>query len=263
MNSQEVDIITVTYGNMFPVIKRAIDSLYKFTKQPFHVIIVNNGSTDETITFSEKYPNCKIINTGENLGMVKGFNIGLRASTASFIARMDHDVEFIMPWKERFLKLFEKRKDIGIIGPRIIFSDNRIYSAFVRFYIHYPKLSFNNILIFPKFLRQYISIGSHMGEEDSDTRFRVVRRAGHVTGSFFLMKREVFEKVGFADEEYPAKNGIFEDLDYTIRIAKAGYKIFYDGMVKIIHYSGPTLGKKIKDLEFQQNRTRLRNKWGL
>lgn len=264
MNNQ-LDIITVTYGNMFPVIKRTVESLYKFTEQPFHLIIVNNGSTDDTTTLSEKYVNCKVINIGENLGMVKGFNIGLRASTAPFIVRMDHDVEFLMPWKKRFLKLLETRKKTGMVGPRVIFPNGKICSALCKFYIPHFPFSFNNPLIVPKFLRHFISHKTHMKEEDDDARFKFVRKVSHVTGSFFLMKREVFEKVGFADEKYPAKNGVYEDLDYTLRITKAGYKILYDGTVKIVHYAGGELFKKREgaEIEIQQNLQRLKDKWGL
>ena len=44
------------------------------------------------------------------------------------------------------------------------------------------------------------------------------------------MKRSAFEKAGFPDESYPDMNGVYEDLDYTLRFVKSGFKIFYEAV---------------------------------
>ncbi len=260
-----VDIITVTYGNMFPVLKRTVDSLYRYTAQPFRLIIVNNGSTDETLTAFNELPGCTLINLKENAGMVKAFNIGLKASTAPYIARMDHDVEFVMPWEDELLGLLERDNEAGAVGPRIITPDGRIYAALFSFFVKVPgiplKLRVESPFAFPLALRRFVHFTQHSLEADDDLKFGVVKPVYHVTGTFFVMKRAAFEKVGAADESYPDKNGAYEDLDYTLRMATSGLKVMYDGRVKLVHHcSRPD--NSVRETAPALNREKFKNKWG-
>lgn len=267
MVNQTIDIVTVTYGNMFSVVRRTVDSLYKFTEQPFRLIIVNNGSTDETATFFSQLRSCTLINLGENTGMVNAFDAGIKKSSGPFVAIMDHDIEFTMPWKEEFLKLFDKNRDVGVIGPRIVMPDNRIYSALFSFYFQIPrtqiKFAISNPIILPRFLRRFVHFSFHHGEQDNDSQFAVVKKVPHVTGCFLVARKETFQKTGgFVDKSYLDRNGAYVDLDFTLRVLKSGYKILYDGKTKIIHHCNrpPQI---VRDSNSQQNYKRLKKKWGI
>lgn len=265
MNKQKIDFVTVTYGNMFSDVKRTVESLYKFTPPPFNLYIINNGSTDETLTYFDKFPNCKVINRKGNTGMVEGFNVGVKLSDSPYIVRMDHDIELIMPWREKFLSWFEKDKRIGMVGPRVLTADGRIYSACFHFYFrHFRAIKISNILGVPKRLRHFFYWSENHFAQD-DEKYSVAKEVPHITGTFEIIKREAFEKVGLFDSSYPEKNGVLEDLDYTLRMSEMGYKIIYDGTVKIIHYCSrpsPKASPKPNTLK-KSNRRRLRKKWGI
>jgi len=262
----KIDFITVTYGNMFNDVKRTVESIYKFTPPPFNLYIINNGSTDETRTYFKKFPDCRIINLEDNAGMVEGFNTGVKLSDSPYIVRMDHDIELIMAWKERFLSWFEKDDKIAMVGPRVLTADGRIYSACFNFHFRYLR-SINeiNILKIPKILRRFFYWSENHFAQDDDKKYGVVKEVPHITGTFEIIKRKAFEKVGLFDSSYPEKNGVLEDLDYTLRMAASGYKIIYDGTVKIIHYcSRPRQKIPLKPAAPQRsNRKRLRKKWGI
>jgi len=265
-NNQKIDFITVTYGNMFSVVKRTVESLYKFTSPPFNVYIINNGSTDETRTYFDKFPNCRVVNLEDNAGMVEGFNTGVKLSDSPYIVRMDHDIELIMPWKERFLSWFEKDDKIAMVGPRVITADGRIYSACFNFHFRYLRaIKTRDILKIPKMLRHFFYWSENHFAQDDDEKYGVVKEVPHITGTFEVIKKEVFEKVGLFDNSYTGKNGVYEDLDYTLRMAASGYKIIYDGTVKIIHYCSRPLQKTPPQPAAPQrsNRKRLRKKWGI
>ena len=62
-----------------------------------------------------------------------------------------------------------------------------------------------------------------------------------ISGSFFLTRKSVLDKVGLFGEDYFM---YAEDLDLCFRIKKAGYKIMYIPEVKIIHHKGVASGLK-------------------
>ena len=268
MTFQAVDIIVVTYGNMFSDLKRSMESLYKFTAPPFHVIVVNNASTDETAAYCSTLPDCTLVNLPENMGTVKAFNAGLEKSTAPFVVRMDHDIELTGPWQDELFSCFADAAT-GMAGPRIVNPDGTVYAALFEWFLKISNLplcvAVADPLALPRFLRRFVHFGQHGGEKDDDTIFGVTKSVQHVTGAFWMMSRGAFEKIGPPDTDYPDKNGAFEDLDYTLRFVTGGFRIMYNGKVKIIHYcsrpaqSDTTVAKQPP----AQNRALFRKKWGI
>ena len=63
---------------------------------------------------------------------------------------------------------------------------------------------------------------------------------GAINGAFMLARREVLEQVGLFDEAFFMYG---DDLDLCIRMARAGYKIVYDGRVQITHLKGVSVAK--------------------
>jgi GT2 family glycosyltransferase len=265
MPTPQIDIVTVTYGNMLPVLKRTMESLYKFREAPFRLIVVNNGSTDGTARYCAGLTDCELVDLPENIGIVKAFNIGLRKSSAPFVARMDHDVEFVMPWQSRLLRLLEGADDVGMAGPRLINSDGTVYAALFSFFFKLPlipvRLNVPDPFLFPRALRRFVHFTQHSLEADGDLRFGARRGVYHVSGAFLVIKRSAFEKVGFPDESYPDMNGAYEDLDYTLRFVKSGFKIFYEGGIKVIHHCSRPENSPAEPAP-QMNRAIFKKKWG-
>jgi glycosyltransferase involved in cell wall biosynthesis len=71
----------------------AINSIIKQTYEDFELIIVNDGSTDQTLDIITGFndPRIILINNKKNVGLVNSLNIGLKFSNGNFIARMDAD----------------------------------------------------------------------------------------------------------------------------------------------------------------------------
>jgi GT2 family glycosyltransferase len=266
MTFPSVDIVVVTYGNMFADLKRSLDSLYKFTRPPFRVIVVNNACTDETAAYCAALPDCTAVNLPENVGTVRALRAGIAAGSAPFIVRMDHDIELLGPWQEYLFPHFSEGKT-GMAGPRILNPDGTIYSALFNWQLRISNIPFHvsveNPLSLPRPLRRFAHINQHSGEKDDDAVFGVARPVHHVTGTFWLMSRAAVEDVGLPDEKYPDLNGAFEDLDYTLRFVTAGLRVIYDGRVRIVHYCSRPAQKAQRPSAPPQNRMLFRKKWGI
>lgn len=209
-----IDIIIVTY-NAKDKLRRCLESVRKYTDGiKYSLVIVNNNSSDRTLQFLKNYRQRKIniINTNKNLGFCGAANLALRQTFNSFIVFLDDDTEVTKGWLTGLYKQIKNKSKVGIVGCKIVFPNNRILSADYR--------------VKPSQL-----VGS--GEIDRGQR-DYIKESDALVGACWLMRRELIKKVGYFDKRFfPCQA---EDTDYCLRTRLAGYKIIYNGQVKIIHH---------------------------
>lgn len=226
-------IITLTYNQLECATKPFLNSLYKFTdKDLFDFYIVDNGSTDDTVTYLKNFQkennNISIICNKENEGYSKGNNIGIKQALEQenyeYICLLNNDILFTENWLTDLVKTFDAEKSVGLVSPRI--NDK-------------CKLTVKNYLNgYKKFLTKF------------KNEYREV-----VTPYFccVLIKREVLDKIGLFDENYtPA---YFEDNDLSFRAMYAGYKCLYNNRIFVYHnHSTSCNSLKSRDDIFEKNR---------
>lgn len=123
-----ITVIMPVY-NAAPYLAFSIDSILKQSLQDFEFIIVNDGSTDDSLSIIEKYQNPKIfIISQNNQGIVKALNVGLSLARGKFIARMDADDISIHDRFEKQIQYMESQS-LDLCGSQLGVMDdnNRIY----------------------------------------------------------------------------------------------------------------------------------------
>jgi len=92
MRNPKVTVLMSVY-NGEKYLKEAIDSILNQTFSDFEFIIINDGSTDNTLQILKKYKDSRIIiiNNSKNIGLTKSLNIGIKKTRGEYIARMDAD----------------------------------------------------------------------------------------------------------------------------------------------------------------------------
>lgn len=197
------------------------------------IIIVDNGSTDNSIALVKNLESVKLIELNQNHGFAKGCNIGARNSSSDYILFLNPDTIILDNIFEKVLMPFSFHDDIGIIGIRNLNNSREITASCSRF----PSLltMFSEITglakVFPRF-------GSKMNEWDhSESKY-----VDQVIGAFFLVPRFLFNKLGGFDESYFM---YYEEVDFALRARLSGYKSYFFSDVAIFHEGGGS-SKKVK-----------------
>jgi len=233
--TKKADIIMPCYHE-FEKTKTAIESILTFTKDiDYRLIIINDGNDKEikkyVNTISKHRKNIVYIANKENVGWVKAINQGIAFSEAPYVVFLNNDIEILPNMKHWLLRLVSgcMPEGIGATGPT---------SNFV--------MGIQNITYTEK-----VNVAEHFA------RFLI--------GFCMCVKREAIEKVGVLDEIFGI--GGNDDLDYSIRLKKAGYKLKVLRDVFIQHEGNVSLNKAFggpKGTVKEDKRTRkiLVKKWG-
>ncbi len=226
--NKSVFIILVNWNNT----KYTIDAIREVKKQTYancRIIVVDNNSNtkpDKEILKIES--KATIIQTGENLGYSGGNNRGMEYALrqqADFILFMNSDVFLDPKMIGNLVKAMDKDKNLGAVGPRIYYYQDKKKIWFIEGPINWIKGTTHSL---------------HQGEKDKG-RFKRPIATDRLAGTAMLIRSEILEKIGGFDETYFM---FLEDVDLSVRIRKEGYMLKTIPQAILWHNESTTTGGK-------------------
>ncbi len=188
--------VVIPTHNRCNLLKRAVDSVLNQTYKDIELIVVSDGSTDETDAVMQKYTNnddrVRFIHYPDPKGANHARNTGIKESRGNFIAFLDDDDEWFPQKLEKQIRVFNEDGEIGLVysGIDVIQQDSGTH---------------------------YLSIPN----EEGALKKKILLWNCITTTSTVVLKRSILEEVGCFDEQLPAK----QDYDLWIRclqITKVG-----------------------------------------
>ena len=204
---------------------------------PIEIIVVDNASTDESIRFLEGSPqliiDVRLVKNNHNVGYAAAINQGAACSTSQNILILNPDC-LVYPHTVRVLfEAVEHNHSVGIVGGLVFSFDGSEQKGCRR---NEPTVGRSLGKVFPtQVLVQRFGEIDLNGEPLPDKEIFV----DAVSGSFLLIRREVFVAVNGMDESYFLH---FEDFDLCKRVRDAGWKILFLPHTSIFHYQGGSCG---------------------
>lgn len=241
----DLSIITVNW-KVKDLLEDCLRSIYEQTKNiSFEVFVVDNNSGDGSVEMvREKFPQVNLTASKDNLGFAKGNNVATRDAKGRHVLLLNPDTKILNNALEKMVKFMDEHPDCGIAGCRLLNPDMSHQPSVRRF----PTfLSQALILLKLHHLFPHSSPMRHYLAEDFD--YSKAQEVDQVMGAFFMIRREVIEKIGILDEGFWIW---FEEVDYCKRAKDAGFKIFYTPATEIIHYYGQSF-KQVYNVKKQKD----------
>jgi len=218
-----------------------IASIRSFTKTPYEIIVVDNGSVDGTTDFClAEQLMCS--SNPKNRGYPAACNQGMKAAGGDAILLLNDDTVVSFRWLENMLDCLYSAPDVGVVGPMANVADGAQRSG-----VRYESLE------------EFHRLAETLNRPDP-SRWATVNQ---LVGFCMLIRREVLERVGLLDERFSP--GHYEDDDYCRRVRAAGYRLMLAGDTHI-HHEGSLSFRRLGDEALrrllERNRRLFVRKWG-
>ena len=203
--AKKVSIILVNYNSM-PHLDTCISSVLKQTYPSFEVIFVDNNSSDGSLEYARrKFPQLIFVANNRNLGYAGGINAGLVHATGEYIAPLNIDTEVAPNFLAIMASFLDDNPHAGLVTPKILLFDDRSKINTMGSNIHVTGLGFCRRL---------------NKRDDNSTK---PQRVPGASGCSYLIRRDIFEKMGGAPEENFMGN---DDVVVSWLVNLMGYEIY-------------------------------------
>lgn len=197
----------------------AVRSLATQSWRDFETIVVDNGSTDDTVErLATEFPDVRIVRFTENRGFAAAVNAGINAAHGDIVVLMNNDTEAATGWLEALVAALDTNPAAGVCASRMI--------------------SFHDRTIIDSAGVQLGLFASNIGQGQPDgPQFAQQREVFGACAGAAAYRRRVLDEVGLFDESFFA---YFEDVDLAARIQLAGHRCLYVPDAVIYHHGSAT-----------------------
>jgi GT2 family glycosyltransferase len=217
--------IVIPAWNKWDFTSRCLASLAAHTGEvPHEIIVVDNGSSDETATALPRAPGVRVHRNQSNLGFARACNQGAALARGPYVLFLNNDTEALPGWLPPMVRLLESAPDIAMVGSKLLFPDGTIQHAGVAVAYAAP------LPICPFHIHQKKPPGTSTRPLELEA----------VTAACMLVRAGVFRAAGGFDEAF--RNG-YEDVDLCFKVREAGHRIAYTPESVLIHHESMTPGR--------------------
>lgn len=212
---------------------KCLDSILKKDWQTkFEIYVVDNASDDGSVEFLKKnYPKVKFITSKKNLGFAGGHNLVLKQVDTKYTLLLNSDTEISDGVLDKMVEYMDNSLDVGVSSCKILNLNGSLQP-------NAGDLPFGSSLINWLFNLESFGIKSPSFHRNEKEYYLNIHEVGWVSGNFMLIRKEVFEKIGFLNEKFFM---YMEDAEFCMRVRRAGFKIFINPLTSIKHLSGGSL----------------------
>ncbi|MEH2957004.1 glycosyltransferase family 2 protein [Candidatus Merdisoma sp. JLR.KK006] len=234
-------------------LSRCVESIInKSTYPDYEIIVVENNSETKEI-----YDYYKALEHNERIHIVKyegDFNysrinnFGISFARGKYVLLLNNDMKVITrEWMEELL-MYAQRPDVAAVGGKLYYADNSIQHAGIVIGLGAHRAAGHT---------HYKDDKMHLGYMG---RLCYAQDVTAVTGACLLVGREQYDQVGGLDENFSVA---FNDVDFCLKLRKAGYLNVFTPFCELFHYESKTRGmeegEKLK--RFQNEVALFREKW--
>lgn len=228
----KVDIIIPHY-NGTEILLGCLSTLSKTTYPNYLVTIVDNGTTDESLSLAKaRFPSIQVLKAGRNLGYAGGCNFGFERTTGKYAVFLNNDTEQEPNWLSELVAIAESDERIASLQPKMLSIQARRRGEKIFDYAGAAGGMMDK-LGYP------YCLGRILDKTEADRgQYDASAPIFWASGAAMFVRRSALEKVGLFDEDFFAH---MEEIDLCWRLWKAGYWLYSAPKSVVYHYGGATL----------------------
>lgn len=237
MANQPLLSIIIPTWNTSAVTARCLATIFKFIpRSQVEVIVVDNGSTDDTAKVFSTRKDIIYLQNSQNLGFSRACNLGARQAKSDLFLFLNSDMELIDSSLLQLAKFYQSTPNIGAVGPAFLHPDKTPQGS-----VFPPQTVINAI-------REYWFNQPAFSKYIPNTNSPL--KVSSLSGGALMISRHNFDLIGGWDERYFM---FFEDLELCRQLHRRHLDIYYYPRCQLIHRHGVS-GAKITSPENQWRR---------
>lgn len=243
--SPMVSIVIPVY-NQIHYTYLCLASILEHTKDvSYEIIIADDVSTDATEHLGEFAGHITICRNEQNQGFLKNCNNAAKSARGRYVMFLNNDTQVTEKWLSSLVNLIESDPSIGMVGSKLVYPDGRLQEAGGIIWSDGSGWNYGRL------------------DDPDKAEYNYVKDVDYISGAAILLSVDLWKCIGGFDERYaPA---YCEDSDLAFEVRKAGYRVVYQPLSKVIHFEGISNGTDVNGAGLKryqvENSGKLKDKW--
>lgn len=241
-SAQRFTVIVVNY-NGGEMMTNCAKSLLDAGLKPHQLIVIDNGSKDDSLTRLEQLaPDCAIIRLGCNAGFARAVNRGLAETKTDFALLLNNDARLLPGALDAMAAHFDAHPHAAFVGGQLLFEDGRLQNAVAPF----PRLLTEAL---PKSLLKRLHPMRYNGKPQGDGPIEVES----LIGALFAARMQAVRDFGPLDDDFFF---FLEETEWCHRAHQRGWQVWHVPAARAVHAQGGTARRynALARIEYQRSK---------
>ena len=210
-------------------LKGCLPTIRRVKYEPIEVIVVNNGSTDDSASFlHNNFPEVKVVEIKKNVGYAAANNIGVKNASGEYVLLINNDTKVTANFLKPLVDALEKDQSIGVIQPQVrSLINTRLLDSVVSY------LTSTGFMYHFGYMKPW-----------KNKKYKKRMYGFSIKGACFMMRRKEYINLGGLDEDFVC---YVEESDLCYRVWLSGKKVMYEPGSIMYHWGGGDMQVMTKD----------------
>ncbi|NEO57838.1 MAG: tetratricopeptide repeat protein [Okeania sp. SIO3B5] len=211
---------------------------------PFEVIVMDDHSSDNTQEVLSKISGVKSVFNEQNLGFIGSCNRGAEKAKGEYLIFLNNDTVVMPNCFQEMLETFKQIPDAGLVGAKFLYPNGKLQEAGGIIWQDGSAWNYGRL------------------DHPNKPEYCYLREVDYCSGAGIMIPTKLWRQIGGFDVRY--KPAYYEDTDLAFEVRKAGYKVLYQPLAKIVHFEGISSGTDVnKGVKKYQvvNHQKFMKKW--